>query len=134
MNAKLIALPFSVITLMSLSACSTPARIDPAKQAYAQSIQPVCRSEKECELMWSAAKQWVEENSRYRIKLLTNDHLETYSPTDGSAWLGMVISKVPNKDGSYRLRSKMWCDNIFGCVPTPEDALISLNKAVNSAK
>jgi len=84
--------------------------------------------------MWSAAKQWVEENSHYRIKLLTNDHLETYSPIDGSAWLGMSISKVPNKDGSYRLRSKMWCDNMFGCVPDPTDALISLNKTVNAAK
>lgn len=128
-NLSLVA-----VIALALPACVSTNTTTPAKLAYAQRIQPVCRGEKECELMWSAAKQWVEENSPYRIKLLTNDYLETYSPVGGSPLLGMVISKVPNKDGSYRLRSKMWCDNIFGCSPDAVDAVISLNKAVNEAK
>lgn len=123
-----------VLLAATLSGCMTVAKTDPAKIAYAQSIQPVCRAERECELMWSSAKQWVQDNAAYRIKLLTNDHLETYSPTGGTPLLGASISKVPNKDGSYRLRAQLWCDNIFGCVPDATDSLIALFKAVNAAK
>lgn len=124
---------FALIPSLLLG-CATAPTVDPAKMAYAQSIQPVCRTERECELMWSAAKQWVQDNAAYRIKLLTNDHLETYSPSGGTALLGASISKVPNKDGSYRLRAQLWCDNMFGCVPDATDSLIALFRAVNSAK
>lgn len=124
----------AIVLICTITSCATPARVDPAKLAYAQSIQPVCRGERECELMWSAAKQWVEDNTAYRIKLLTSDHLETYGPSDGSPLLAASISKVPNKDGSYRLRAQLWCDNIFGCKPDSADALISLLKSVNAAK
>lgn len=128
---KLLALLGIVFVV---SACSTPHRVDPAKIALAQSIQPTCRSENECKLMWSAAKIWVQDNAAYKIKLLTDDHLETYSPTGGSSLIGAMVSKVPNKDGSYRLRANIWCDNMFGCNPDSADALIDLFRTVNAAK
>lgn len=117
-----------------LGACSMPYKVDPAKIALAQSIQPTCRSEQECKLMWATAKIWVQENAAYKIKLITDDHMETYSPTGGSSLIGAMISKVPNKDGSYRLRANIWCDNMFGCNPDSADALLDLLRTVNAAK
>lgn len=119
--------------LITLSGCMAPYKPDQAKLAYAQSIQPTCRGERECELMWSAARLWVQEKAGYKIKLLTSDFLETYSPTGGNTYIGVQLSKVPNKDGSYRLKSQIWCDNMFGCHPDIVDALVDLNKTVNAA-
>lgn len=119
--------------LVTLAGCMPPYKPDQAKLAYAQTIQPVCRGERECELMWSAARLWVLDKAGYKIKILTGDYLETYSPTGGNTYIGVMLNKVPNKDGSYRLKSQIWCDNMFGCNPDIVDAIVDLNTTVNAA-
>ncbi|QCG64265.1 hypothetical protein [Pseudomonas veronii] len=39
---------------------------------------PVCISDKDCELKWSAARRWVLSNAGYKIQSITSDYIETH--------------------------------------------------------
>jgi len=68
-----------------VSGCAT---VDPqvaaqAQQAYAKSI-PTCNTAKECEVKWSAARNWVLGNCGFRIEKIESDYIETYKSGDSA--------------------------------------------------
>lgn len=120
------------LVIAALSGCAVT-QIDPEKQRIAQAGVVTCIGEKDCEVKWAAARKWVTTNSPYRIRLITSDYLETFTPVGGSPSIGVRVSKEPSASG-YRIVPNIWCDNMFGCVPDAWDALISFNKFVAEAK
>lgn len=125
-------LPIFVIATTLLAGCATTAD-NPAKREFAQKTIPTCKSERECELKWFAARRWVLNNSAYKIKTITADFLETYSATGGSSLISVRVSKEPVASGGYRIVVGVWCDNMFGCNPDAWDAAIAFNREVTSA-
>lgn len=121
------------ITLV-IGGCSLSAyRPDPVKQALAQASIPACHQERECAAKWSAAKKWVMTNSPYKVRLLSEDFIETFAATGGSSLISARVSKEPTADG-YRFVVGVWCDNMFGCNPDAWDAAVAFNREVGSVK
>ena len=108
------------------------------KQTWNQTV-PMCYRESDCEAKWSAARNWVQNNSGYKIQIYTTDLIETYNPSQSSPKIAVRITKQPlstSMEGnkSYAIAIKVWCNNIFGCVPSTDDAIIGFNKYVNAAQ
>lgn len=103
------------------------------REQLAASI-PTCATDKECEMKWSAARQWVLANSGFKIQLLTNDFLETYNPPRGATQIAVRVAKEPMADGGYRFVVTTWCGNIFGCVPDQWAAAQAFNDHLNAVR
>lgn len=114
-----------------LSACTAPYRPDPAKQLEIDRSSMICSSATECELKCGKARQWITENAGYKLRVVTADFVETFSPTGSSSRIGVSVSKQPVTPGVYKIQAKIWCDNMFGCNPDAQDALLSMIKFVN---
>lgn len=125
---------FLIVTIaVFFSGCATTGDIT-AKRAEFESTIPTCKTDRDCEMKWSAARNWVLNNSGWKIQHLTNDFIETYNAVGGSPRIAVRVTKEPLTEGGYKLVVKTWCDNIFGCVPDAWDAAISFNREVGSVK
>jgi len=123
-----------VLLMVSLAGCATtPSPELEAKRQQVAATIPTCKSDKECEVKWSAARQWVLNNSGYRFQNMTPDYMETYNSTDASVDLAARVIKTPQSDGSYRIEASVWCANIYGCRIEPWDALIQFNQSVTAS-
>lgn len=116
-----------------LSGCASQVEHRRQLMAEVESTRPVCKADKECTLMWSAARRWVLENSSMKIQHITDDFIETYNPTGGSPRIGVRVVKDPLPDGSHKISVRVWCDNIFGCNPDALGAAVHFNRTVASA-
>lgn len=104
-----------------------------AKGAELNRTVPTCSSTKECEVKWSAARQWILTNSGWKIQTMTNEYMETFNSVGSSTELAVQVQKLAQADGSYKIAVKVWCDNIYGCRIPPLDAAIHFNQFVTSA-
>ncbi|QOU06805.1 hypothetical protein IM720_08800 [Pseudomonas fluorescens] len=126
---------FFAIAGILLSGCAAvpDAKTEQLKQEYMSTI-PVCISDKDCELKWSAARRWVLSNAGYKIQSITSDYIETFNPPEASSLLGARIIKEPKGDGSYRITAELWCSNWIGCHPPVWEAAVDFNRTVNAAR
>lgn len=94
---------------------------------------PTCETEKECAIKWSAARNWIIQNSGWKLQHVQPDFLETYNAVNSSPRIAVRVTKEPLQDGRQRIVATVWCDNIFGCNPDKLEALQSFNNYVNSS-
>lgn len=122
------------LSVIALSGCAATGDIS-QKRAALKETAPKCYGEKECELMWSAARRWVLNNASMKLQIATADYMETYNPPANSPKLAVRVTKDPLPDGKgYRLDVQAWCDNIFGCLPDHWDAALAFNREVSAAR
>lgn len=108
---------------------------NPQRQAMMDEINrtiPVCSGTEDCNAKWEAAQLWVVHNASYKIQTATTVLIETYNPAPSSPSLAARITKEPLGGGKYRILVALWCDNMFGCVPSAYDKAIEFNKAVSA--
>lgn len=123
-----------IASSLLLSGCAT--RDDPALQAKIRLINesvPICKTDKECEVKWSAARQWVLSNAGFKLQHIQPDFLETYNSVGSSVYLAARVVKEPIAEGGYKIVAALWCDNWMGCSPDKWDALLDFNTKVNAA-
>lgn len=135
MDTKIISNMYVSLFLLGflfvLAGCATNT---PKDQALLSGSAPLCFSKLECDIKWSAAKDWVLNNSNMKIQIYSEDLIETYDSPKDSPLLACLIRKQPTPNpGVYAISINVWCNNISGCVPPKEDAILAFNKYVNSA-
>lgn len=120
---------------LALAGCAAAPRAD--MEAKAQAVRdtaPTCREAKECEVKWSAAREWVTHNAGYRLQHITSDYLATYGPGNSDVELAVTVTKRPVPDGSYKLVVTVACSNWIGCQPRPPlDAALDFNRTVTAS-
>lgn len=122
-----------ILTLaVTLTGCAEAVRQQQEQRAQLQSTVPMCNSDRECELKWSAARQWVLANAGMKLQHVTPDFLETYNPPPDSPNLAVRVVKKPMANGGYQLGVATWCNNLFGCVPDQWAAAQNFNDTVNA--
>lgn len=129
---KLLTIGLSVFML---AGCANMAN-DPAVQAKLAKIRetvPTCNSDKECDVKWSAARQWILANAGWKLQHVQPDYMETYNAINSSPALAVRVVKEARQEGGSRIIATVWCDNIFGCNPDKFDALMDFNSKVNAS-
>ncbi|WP_201769732.1 hypothetical protein [Pseudomonas chlororaphis] len=115
-----------------LTGCANTKEVD-SWRAEAQRTTPVCTSDNQCQVMWSAARGWVLNNAGTKIQNYGADYFDTYNPIQNSPRLAAQVSKDALGSGKYKISVKLWCDNMFGCQPNAWQALVDFNRTVNLA-
>lgn len=117
-----------------LSACATltPAQRDQL-QTEAFINTPYCYNARQCEYEWAAARDWVTNNCAMKIQNITDSYIETYNPIDGNPGWACRVTKNPAPNNGYTFEIRIWCANMFGCVPNQAVGVVSFNKAVKAA-
>ena len=91
----------------------------------AQAAPVTCTSPNECEVMWSKVQELLPAISAMRVRLLTNDRIETFAPIRGGTY-GAVITKSPRGE-NYVIRLEAIC------LPSYTDAQTSACNGVGDA-
>jgi len=122
----------TIILATALSACST---MTPEQRAAVQNDlnanTPVCTEQRQCEGMWSAARNWVTSSCGMKIQTMTDTFIETYNSTDTST--ACRVTKDPRAAGGYAFNVAVSCGNMFGCVPDSVSQIRSFEATVNAA-
>ena len=114
-----------------LSSCSPMPSSEQA--ATPESKEPVlCINKAQCDAYWQRAQAWVANNSGYRLQTVTDVVIETYGPVSTQTGLAFRITKVPDDKEGARIFVIPSCANVFGCTPTPTDAVIAFKRFVRS--
>jgi len=122
------------IALFILGGCAMSSPANKQKLAEFNSTIPTCNGKADCKVKWQAAQLWVVQNSAYKIQTATDVVIETYNPSEAGTGLAAEVTKEPMGHGEYKIVVKLWCNNIFGCVPDALDSEIDFNKTVAAAK
>lgn len=94
---------------------------------------PSCHSERECEVKWSMAREWVQRNTTWRIRVMTSDYMETFAGPPSPSLTFRVV-KAPVPEGGYKFGIDAQCNSIFiPCHPTVYEAALDFNRTLNTA-
>lgn len=105
-----------------LSGCSQEFWQRPVDQANAREAEalarikantPICTEPRECEGMWSAARNWVSASCGMKIQTMTDSFIETFNSVDGAA--ACRVTKDPRPEGGYSFQALVNCAG--GCEP-----------------
>jgi len=117
--------------LFVLSSCAT---ITSKYQTLLNETVLLCFSKSECDVKWSAAKEWALNHSNMKLQIYSDDLIETYDSPKDSPLLAFLIRKQPTSNpGVYAISINVWCNNMSGCVPSTKDAILDFNKYVTSS-
>ena len=92
-----------------------------------------CANKAQCDIYWSRVQIWVSQNSFFRIQTVTDTILNTYGP-DQYNHIMYQISRIPNEDGSARIKINAGCDIQTLCEKQVYLDVISLKSFVRSGE
>ena len=131
-NEKRVGNLLLAVAAAGLSACVPMQFSDPATGNPASADPVLCIDKAQCDVYWQRAQAWVANNSEYRLQTVTDTILETFGPLAGRTGLAFRITKVPDDKGGARIFASPACGNVFGCSPTPTDAVVAFKRFVRS--
>lgn len=112
-----------LFVLLALAGCAAQ---QPAVQAV-DTRAPTCTG-KACEAMWLDAQAALEGITGMRLRLVTDNRIETFGPTKYHALAGMV-TKYPVGDG-HELRARFECYRSKACERNLPNTLNTFNRRV----
>ncbi|MCK4709266.1 MAG: hypothetical protein KAU21_11665, partial [Gammaproteobacteria bacterium] len=98
---------------------------------FLQSI-PSCNSPEVCDAMWNAAGAWVDKYSPQGVDTFADDLIHSEAPELGSDEMEIVVKKIKQKDGSYKILIDNICVHSFGNCITERKNMIAFNKKMIS--
>ncbi|MFM0339565.1 hypothetical protein [Paraburkholderia fungorum] len=96
---------------------------------------PICRSEKQCDAMWSAAQDWVSHVTRMQVAQILPDSIVTFPalPNDPTTMRG-TVTKRPLEDDSYIISAQFACsDTQLSCARLEQSGVNLFNTMVSAA-
>jgi hypothetical protein len=119
-------------SLLLLAGCvvRVPAHVQAQRSQFVSTV-PTCATDRECELKWAAARNWVLANSETKFQHLTSDFMETYNALNTASPSFRVV-KQPLPTSGYQILVTVGCRNPFGCIPDPWALALWFNQHVNA--
>jgi len=105
---------------LQLEASGATTKPTPQQEALLQleASRPItCSQGQDCEVKWGRALLWVQDNSRWKIRIANDTLITTEGPRDTTD-AAYEISKVLAEKGMYSISFHAWCGNRFGCFPS----------------
>ena len=120
---KIASLLIATITIL-LGGCAGLSKPQMSADLQKEFDTPLyCEGEEQCGLIWERATYFVSTNAGFKIQIHNDTLIETYNPSENSPRLAFSISREPLGNGRYRIWTKAWCANIFGCNPNHYEAI-----------
>lgn len=94
---------------------------------------PYCYNSRQCEYEWAAARDWVTSHCAMKIQNITDSFIETYNAINGETGWACRVTKNPAPNNGYVIEIKIWCANMFGCIPDQDVGIADFNRTVKSA-
>ena len=116
------------VAVLLLSGCV----VDPTTSEEYTSTVPHCKTDKECEIKWAAARTWVLNNIDMKIQTYSSDFLQTFNPGEYGVELAATVNKEPTPEG-YKIVISIWCNNFLGCTKPPREMRVRFNKYVTDS-
>ena len=76
-----------------------------------------CLQGQDCEAKWGRALLWVQDHSRWKIRVATDSLITTEGPRDTTD-AAYEISRVLAEKGIYSINFHAWCGNRIDCFPS----------------
>lgn len=118
---------FALTVAALLSSCATPQQ--KAMLEMDASRPMICQQGQDCEVKWSRALVWVQDNSRWKLRIANDSLITTEGPFDTTD-ASFSINKIPLGNGQYSIAFRAGCGNMFGCVPSLLELKASFVNAV----
>lgn len=120
-------------TVVLLSGCaSAPPVPQSVKDEAAKPIN--CIDAEQCRLYWQRALFYINQHSEFKIQTVTDNLIQTFSPSGGTTRVGYNVVKEPLQGGMYRIWVRVGCDNMFGCHPEKYGETNRMKNYVRSGK
>ncbi len=108
---------------LGLASCLALAGCASAAPQAASPPRPVtCKAGPDCDAKWSRALAWVTSNSGYKLQTQTDSVVQTMGPITDSPRPAYTVTKLATGPGTFEITFTGGCDNIFGCVPSIDEA------------
>ena len=122
-----VATRLTLGALALLAGCvSPPKRPEPVAVT---TVAPRCGSPKACEALWIDAQTWVSNLSGMRLRLVTDNRIETFGATSYSR-MGGVVTKYPIDDKTYEIRVSFECYRSTECADLKNAATNTFNSTL----
>lgn len=126
----------AAILVFAATGCAT---VTPEQQAKWGETAPICYTEPDCKTKWAAARDWIHSNAGYKIQIYSDDLIETYNSAYSDPKIAVRAAKKPlGKDAEGNttnvINVTVSCGNMFGCVPSANEAITSFNHHVSQAE
>jgi hypothetical protein len=89
-----------------------------------------CNTKEDCELKWARATKWIQDNSYWKLRTVTDNLLTTEGPMN-EVYTAYEVTKFPKGDSVYEIQFKAGCHNMgLGCHPSIGKATASFKRYV----
>lgn len=100
------------------------------EQRMAAAQQVTCSGKDDCELKWARATKWLQDNSHWKLRLVSESILTTEGP-NGQVLTAYEVNKFPLGNGVYEIQFKAGCSSEgLGCHPSTVTATASFKRYV----
>ena len=91
-----------------------------------------CNTKSECDSQWDRAEVWIATNAPYKIRLATNNVIETFGGHEkNNKAIYIQLSRSLTKDDVYSFNLEINCtDHYQDCLPNRIDTAIALYTAM----
>lgn len=124
----------ALIPFIIMFGCTSAAQVEQEYSMEYQASVPTCKSQKECEAKWAAARQWVIDNASYKIQHFTDDYIETFNPMRNNSNIAVRVIKEQISQNHYRIVIKAWCGKKSGCKDKVRQVMLDFNRYVNAVQ
>lgn len=114
---KSSATMFASASFLILASCETMTPVQRSAMETNAAMQVTCSGQQDCEMKWARALDWVQRNSHWKLRSATDMLISTEGPLD-TTYAAFEVTKFPIGNGTYEIRFRAGCGNIFGCVPS----------------
>lgn len=121
-----------LIAVVAVSGCVTMTPTQQAQVTADSQRRVTCEGKDDCELKWATALRWVQDNSYWKLRAVTDSVITTEGPLDSPS-AAFSITKFPLGRGAYEIQFRAGCGNMFGCVPAIEQLAASFKNEVSGA-
>lgn len=120
-----------LVTGLLLSSCAVSPEIQAKIEEFDRTI-PNCTNASDCNAKWSAARDWVEENSSFVIQGDSETRIFASSTLTTQSGMGVIVYRESAGSVSS-IVVDIECFSAYGC-PTLWDKKIEFNQTINGAR
>lgn len=95
--------------------------------------RPICTTDKQCEAMWAAARDFVSARCGMKIQHYSADYIETYNSPSDSGNIACRVTKTPERAGGYSIHILAGCGFFLYCSGSPARLMLEFNQHVSAA-